>query len=163
MRDRILWAVVLCALLPTPAGAQDRGWVADVSIGLAGFIDDTTKTYVLFGGSVRRALTPRVSIGPELVVMSNANEVRDRNVLLTGNLVFDARPDRMLSPFLVVGGGMFWGRDQVANGPFWSSEPAFTAGGGVRANLSEAVVAAVEYRLGWELHHRFSGSFGIRW
>lgn len=157
----LVGVVTLC--VPIAALAQDRGWVADVSIGWAGFVDDSTKNYLLLGGSVRRLVTPRVSIGPELVLMSNANQVRDRNVLLTGNVVFDASPQSRVSPFVVVGGGMFWGRDQVRDGPYWSSEPAFTAGGGVRANLGESVTAAVEYRLGWELHHRVSGSAGVRW
>ena len=148
---------------PSTVLAQERAWIGEVSLGLAGFVDDATKTYVLFGGSVRRALSPRISIGPELVVMSNDNELRDRNVLLTGNLVVDVRPTASLSPFIVAGGGMFWGRERFVDGPFWSSDPAFTAGAGVRANLSDRLVGAVEYRLGWELHHRFSGSAGFRW
>ena len=56
---------------PALALAQDRGWVADVTLGWAGFVDDATKNYLLAGGGVRRHLTPRVSIGPEFVVMSN--------------------------------------------------------------------------------------------
>jgi hypothetical protein len=148
---------------PMGALAQDRAWVADVSIGWAGLVDDATKNYLLVGASVRRFVTPRISIGPELVVMSNGNEVRDRNVMLTGNVVFDAFPGSRVSPFIVGGGGIFWGRDQVRNGPYWFSDPAFTAGGGVRANVSDALTAAVEYRLGWELHQRLSGSVGVRW
>jgi hypothetical protein len=157
----VIGALTVCA--PASARAQDRGWIADVSIGWAGFVDDATKNYLLLGGSVRRFVSPRISIGPELVVMSNGDEVRDLNVLLTGNVVFDVSPASRVSPFAVGGGGIFWGRDQVNNGPYWSSDPAFTAGGGLRATVSDSIVAAIEYRIGWELHQRLSGSIGARW
>src|SRR5688572_1276981 len=132
-----LTAVVGALMLSVPAvaSAQDRGWVADASIGYAGFVDDATKHYLLAGAGVRRHVTPRVSIGPEVVIMSNGSELRDRNVMLTGNVVLDVFGQssagmRRVSPFLVGGLGMFWGRDQVRGGPFWSRDPAFTAGAG---------------------------------
>lgn len=158
-------AVVLLLLLAAPeaARAQTTNWTAEGSVGWAGFVDDATQHYSLFGGSMRRAITPRLSIGPELVVMSSSKYTRDRNVLLTGNMVYDVAPAARVSPFVVAGGGIFWARDQVANGPFWSSDPAFTAGAGVRAALADTLFAAAEYRLGWELHHRISGSLGVRW
>jgi outer membrane protein with beta-barrel domain len=153
---------------PALALAQERGWVAEVTLGWAGFVDDATQNYLLAGASVRRHLTPRVSIGPEFVVMSKSDAVRDRNLMLTGNVVFDAYrltgPDaRRVTPFVVGGAGLFWGRDQVRNGPFWFSDPAFTAGGGVRARFNERVSAAAEYRIGWELHQRVSASAGFHW
>ena len=167
---RLAMAVVAAYFVaaPAPAPAQDRGWVAEVTIGWAGFVDDATQNYLLAGGSVRRQLTPRVSIGPEFVVMSKSDAVRDRNLMLTGNVVFDAYPvtgpgSRRVTPFVVGGAGMFWGRDQVRNGPFWFSDPAFTAGGGIRARVNQRVSAAAEYRIGWELHQRVSASAGFHW
>ena len=150
------------------ASAQERGWVAEVTIGWAGFVDEVTENYPLVGGSFRRSLTPRISIGPEFVIMPKSAAVRDRNLMLTGNVVFDAYPlvgadARRVTPFFVGGVGIFWGRDQVRNGPFWFSDPAFTGGGGVRAQLNERVSAAAEYRLGWELHQRVSAYAGIHW
>jgi hypothetical protein len=146
------------------AFAQDRPWAAEVHVGYAGFVDDSTKNYWLVGGGLFPYVTPRISVGPELVVMTNDDLVRDRNVLLTGNVVSDANPaGARVTPFLVAGAGLFWGRDQVANGPYWFSDPAFTAGGGVRARLSDAWSAAAEYRIGWELHQRVSGSVGVNW
>jgi opacity protein-like surface antigen len=164
MRRAVVSTVLM--LLPALANAQERGWVAEVSIGYAGFVDDATKNYFLAGGGVRRHITPRLSIGPEVVIMSNSGSTRDRNVLLTGNVVFDtlARSDtRRVTPFLVGGVGIFWGRDQVRGGPYWSSDPAFTAGGGVRARVSESLSAAAEYRIGWELHQRLSATAGFHW
>jgi hypothetical protein len=162
-------AFVLGAFLvlsPSLAGAQDRGWVAEATIGYAGFVDDATKNYLLIGGAIRRYLTRRISIGPEFVLMSNPDLVRDRNVMVTGNVVFDIfRLDRSrrVTPFLVAGGGMFWGRDIVRGGPFWSSDPAFTAGGGVRARVTDSMSTAAEYRIGWELHQRVSATAAFHW
>lgn len=157
----IAFGVVL--LLPLAVSAQDRGWVADVSVGWAGLVDDATKNYLLVGGTVRRHLSPRVSFGPELVIMSNSDSLRDRNVMLTGNVVFDAAPDARVSAFAIGGLGMFWGREQFRDGPYWSSDPAFTAGGGLRANVTESVAVGGEYRIGWELHQRVSGFASVRW
>ena len=145
------------------AKAQERPWVADGTIGYAGFVDDSTKNYVVYGGAVRKQLTPRISIGPEFVVMDNADLLRDRVILLTGNVVFEVYPThgqgaRRVTPFLVGGVGGFWSREQFQKVPFWASDPAFTAGGGVRARLADRMSAVAEYRLGWELHHRLSGS-----
>jgi len=168
MRLAMIVVAAYFVAAPPPALAQDRGWVAEITIGWAVFVDDATQNYVLAGGNVRRQLTPRVSIGPEFVVMSKSDAVRDRNLMLTGNVVFDAYPvtgagARRVTPFVVGGAGLFWGRDQVRDGPFWFSEPAFTAGGGVRARVNERMSAAAEYRIGWELHQRVSASAGFHW
>jgi hypothetical protein len=77
--------------------------------------------------------------------------------------VYELSDGRRVTPFVVGGGGMFWGREQLARGPFWSSDPAFTAGGGARVRLSDSFSAAVEYRIGWELHQRFNGVVSYRW
>ena len=114
-------------------------------------------------GTVRRHVSPRASIGPEFVIMSNSDSLRDRIVMLTGNVVFDAAPDARVSAFAIGGVGMFWGREQLRDGPYWSGDPAFTAGGGLRARLAESVVVGGEYRIGWELHQRVSGFAGVRW
>ena len=163
MRRHTLLAFTVVLVLPVLVSAQDRGWVADVSVGWAGLVDDATKNYLSVGGTVRRHVSPRISIGPELVIMSNADTLRDRNIMLTGNLVFDAAPDARVSAFAIGGVGMFWGREQLAGGPYWSSDPAFTAGGGFRAKMTESVALGVEYRIGWELHQRVAGFASMRW
>ena len=150
MTIRRAMLVAFIMLQPVTAAGQDRGWIAEFTIGYAGFVDDATKNYFLAAGGVRRLITPRLSIGGELVTMSNPDLLRDRNLMLTGNVVFDvhaANRARRLTPFIVGGLGMFWGRDRVRGGPYWSSDPAFTAGAGVRARLGESVSAAAEYRL----------------
>jgi opacity protein-like surface antigen len=156
----------LLLLLPASTTAQDNAWRADISVGWAGFVDDATQNYLVLGGGLRRYVTPRVSIGPEIVVMSNGNLVRDRNVMLTGNVTFDVfetTRDRRVVPFVVAGGGIVWMRDQVRDGPFWSSDPSFTVGGGARARLTDTVSAGAEYRLGWEPHQRITAFLSSAW
>ena len=150
-------------LMAVAVSAQHRGWVAEVSGGWAGLVDDATKNYLLVGGTVRRHVSPRVSVGPEFVIMSNSDLVGDRNVMLTGNVVLDAAPDARVSAFAIGGVGMFWGREQLRDGPYWSSDPAFTAGGGLRVHVTESVTLGGEYRIGWELHQRVSGFARVRW
>ena len=157
----IVFGVVV--LMAVAVSAQDRGWVAEVSGGWAGLVDDATKNYLLVGGTVRRHVSPRVSVGPEFVIMSNSDLVGDRNVMLTGNVVLDAAPDARVSAFAIGGVGMFWGREQLRDGPYWSSDPAFTAGGGLRVHVTESVTLGGEYRIGWELHQRVSGFARVRW
>ena len=162
----VVWAVAVFVLLhPIDAGAQDRAWMAEGTMGYAGFVDEATKNYWVIGGGVRRYLTPRLSVGPEVVVMGNSNLARDRLAMATGNVVFDIYPRtaRRLTPFVVGGFGVFFSREQFQNGPFWSNDPAFTAGGGVRARVGEGVSIGAEYRLGWELHHRLTASAGFHW
>lgn len=161
----VVGAFVLMA--PSIVAAQERSWTAEITVGWAGLVDDATKNYLVLGGSVRRHVTPRVSIGPELVIMNNSALLRDRLMMLTGNVVFDAFPSngsaaRRVIPFVVAGGGIFAGREQFGTGPYWATDPAFTAGAGVRAKVSDAVSLGAEYRLGWELHQRLSGSVSFR-
>ena len=163
---RVLMCAVAWVLCGGVASAQQGPWRAEVSVGWAGFVDDATQNYLLIGGGVRRQLTPRLSIGPEFVVMRNSRLVRDLNLMLTGNVVYDfveMTSDRRVTPFIVGGVGIFRGRDQVRHGPFWFSEAAFTAGGGVRARVTETVSAGGEYRIGWELHQRISGVLSVGW
>lgn len=168
MRIRRLGCAVLVGLIAADAAsAEQQHWAVDASAGYAGFVDDATKSYALVGGSLRRYLSTRVSIGPELVVMWGSDSVRDRAMMLTGNVVVDfgfSDPAlARITPFLVGGIGAFWGRDIVRGGPYWSSDPAFTAGGGMRIDIGRRLGMAAEYRIGWELHQRLSGALTARW
>jgi hypothetical protein len=132
--------------------------------GYAGFVDDATIDHWIFGGAARVYLTPRVAIGPELVYMQGPNF--DRDLFLTGNLTFDVlepvagRP-RRVSPFLVAGGGFMQHNNRFGINDFTSYEGAFTAGGGVRAWITDRVYTLVDVRFGWELHTRVNAGVGI--
>ena len=141
MVRRVYTVITLLLLIPATAAAQVGGWHVDVTIGWAGLVDESTQDYLAVGASVRRRVTPRISIGPEVVVMRTSSHVTDRMVLFSGNVFFDLlEPSgRQFVPLVVGGGGVVWTRDQVANGPYSSNDPAFTAGGGVRGRIHDAV------------------------
>lgn len=163
--------VARCALIlgllaagPESLAAQSadsrRAPAAEFTAGYAGFVDDATIDHGMLGMAVRFHLSPRVSVGPELQVMVGPGS--DRDLLLTGNVTFDVlSPGRRATPFLVAGGGLFNHRNSFGGREFSSLEAAFTAGGGVRAWVSERFYVATELRLGWELHYRITGSVGV--
>ncbi len=158
---RLLAACALAlVLLPTPALAQ--GGAIELTGGYAGFVDDATKHHAVAGGSARWYVSPRVSIGPELVYMRGPGT--DRDLFVTGNLTFDlagasGRPPRV-TPFLVVGAGLMRHSDRFATTTFTSSEGAVTGGGGIRARITDRLFVAGDVRLGWELHARTTASVG---
>jgi len=164
---RIECLVLLCLFLPATVNGQEHRWAADAALGYAGFVDDATKGYALVGGAIRRYVSAWVSVGPELVVMWNAGLLRDRALMLTGNVVVDLAADDSAEmpviPFIIGGVGTFWRSDVVRGGPYWSSDPAFTAGGGIRIRMTRRIAAVAEYRIGWELHQRLSGALSARW
>ena len=156
---------LLAVPMATLAAAQDRpGPSFEVTAGWVGFADDGIVNETLVGGGARWHLFPRISIGPEIIYMAGDNH---SHLVVTGNVTFDifapanGRPARV-TPFLVVGGGLFQTRESFSTGKFTSSEGAFTAGGGVRAPVGDRITAGVEARIGWELHVRVSGLIGVR-
>jgi hypothetical protein len=159
--------LAFCVLvLSVPAAGQERGTAVDLTFGYAGFVDEATDHFFVAGGAVRHYITPHVSIGPEFVLMFNDDEFRNRVVMLTGNVVYDFVPLNPASgvratPFVVGGLGGFWVRESFPSGSFWGKDPAFTAGGGVRGRLNDRISAAAEYRIGWELHQRITGTITI--
>ena len=63
--------------------AQDRPPpAAELVAGWAGFVDDAMIHHGVVGGSIRWYLSPRVSVGPELVYMKGPG--RDRDFFATG-------------------------------------------------------------------------------
>lgn len=157
--------VFLAAPLVERAAAQERpGPVAEFAGGWVGFADDGVVSEGLVGGALRLHLTPRISIGPEVLYLSGNNH---SHLVITGNLTWDllapsnGRPPSV-TPFVVVGGGLFQTREQFPSGSFTSNEGAFTAGGGVRARVSDRVTIGADARVGWELHVRVNALVGVR-
>jgi hypothetical protein len=167
-RSVVIIAIVASAcvvLLARPAAAQQRpGPVGEFAAGALLFPDDGVVTEGLIGGAARFYLLPRVSVGPEITYVQGENH---SHLMLTGNVTFDLlRPingmPRQVTPFIVLGGGLFQTRESFRTGPFTSSDGAFTAGGGVRALLGNSVFVGAEARIGWELHLRVNGIVGVR-
>ena len=158
-------SLLVTSLVTTPALAQGRpAPTLEVSAGLVAFPDDGIVRESAIGAAGRFALSPRVSIGPEAVLISGEGH---GHVMLTGNLVFDLVPSpagrpAVVTPFLVVGGGLFHTWESFGGGNATHTEGAFTAGGGVRARVGDRTTLGVDVRLGWETHVRVSGVVGIR-
>jgi hypothetical protein len=151
---------ILLTVLPAAARAQSSDVrpvpAVEFTAGYAGFVDDQTIDHALFGAAARFHLLPRVSIGPELQYMIGPAD--DRDLVVTGNITLDVlSPAHRVTPFFVMGGGLFHHSDSFGS----STEGAFTAGGGVRAWLSDRLYVASEFRLGWELHYRITGTIGV--
>ena len=162
----IIIAIMLGAFAASPAAAQNRpGPVGEFAAGVLMFPDEGVVTEGFVGGAGRFYLSPRISVGPEIAYISGD---KHSHLMLTGNMTFDfLRPEngqlRPVTPFAVVGGGLFRSRYIFPeNEIFTHNEGAFTAGGGVRARLADRVVAGVEARLGWETHIRLNGFIGVR-
>ena len=157
---------IISALLPRPVSAQERPKPAgEVAYGALSFPDDTVVREGFIGGAARFYILPRVSLGPEIAYILGENH---SHLMLTGNVTFDlVRPingeARPVTPFAVVGGGLFRTRELFPNNRvFTSSEGAFTAGGGVRVLVGKHVFFGAEARVGWELHIRLNGMVGVR-
>ena len=173
--------LVACTILAPPlsgaASAQTRAASAvsadasghpvafEVVAGWAGFVDEETIDHSVVGGAARFYLTPRLSVGPEVVFMRGPGE--DRDFMATGNVTFDLfgptggrRP--RITPFVVGGAGIFRNRNQFFGSSSAHTEGAFTAGGGVRAFVSDRVYVASDVRVGWELHLRATVAVGVQ-
>lgn len=157
---------VIAAPLSRTAAAQDRpAPAAELAVGALFFPDDGVVTEGLVGGGGRFYLLPRVSVGPEIAYIQGENH---SHLMLTGNVTFDlVRPvngrPRQVTPFAVVGAGLFRTRDRFPNNEiFTSTEGGFTAGGGIRALIGRYAFVGAEARIGWELHIRLNGMVGVR-
>jgi hypothetical protein len=156
----VIWIVLIAAGPPVRAGAQTVDARPAPAVELTGgyslFVDDSPIHHGVVGGAMRVHLLPRISAGPEVQYMIGPGD--DRDLILTGNLTLDVLPpDRPVTPFFVVGAGLFHHSDRFGS----SSEGAFTAGAGVRAWLNDRLYVAGEVRIGWELHLRSTATVGI--
>ena len=162
---RVAAAVVALVLFAHPASAQQRPAPAlEVAAGWVGFADDGVVSEFPIGGGFRWYVSPRVSVGPEVTFITGDSHSHQ---VVTGNLTFDFLTPRRgaprITPFMVVGGGMFRTSEEFANRPRYSAtEGAFTVGGGIRAPLTGRAAAGVDARLGWEPHLRITGFVSVR-
>jgi hypothetical protein len=162
------WLTVCAVIAVASAGSataqESPGPAIEMAAGALIFADDGRVTEGGIGGASRFYVSPRVSIGPEIVFVSGKQHT---HLILTGNATFDLiRPvngTRRITPFLVAGAGMFHTRERFPNsGVFTHTEGAFTAGGGIRGLAGEHLFVGAEARVGWELHLRINGLVGIR-
>ena len=74
---------------------------------------------------MRWQLTPRVSVGPEFVFMRGPDD--DRDVFLTGKVIVDFMPGRLVSPYFVADGGAMLHGNRFSGGPYWVAARARSA------------------------------------
>ena len=168
MLRTVIFLVALVAAVPAFAQPPDGPKVAlDLVGGYAGFLDESLIDHGVVSATLRYQVTKGISVGPEIVYMIGPND--DRDLFLTGNMVFDflKRPvgsrAGSVNPYLVVGAGVMRHMDRFRSGSFSSYEGAFTGGAGVRVWVTEHVSASGEYRVGWEPHVRVTGGVGVTW
>ena len=154
MRHAIFSVVVLLGVATSTFAQETPSRLAvDFSGGYAAFVDESAIGHFTLGGGVRWQLTPKISVGPDFVFMRGPGD--DRDIFLTGKVIVDFMPNRLVSPFFVADGGAMFHGDQFFNeASFWAKEGAVSAGGGVRINVSPRVSIAPEFRIGWEPHFR---------
>jgi hypothetical protein len=156
-------ALLIAPLSGSAASQELPAPVVELSAGWVGFPDDGTVSERLIGGTARWYLSPRISVGPEIVHIQGSGH---SHLVATGNLTWDLHPPATgslfhVTPFVVVGGGVFQTRQTFFTGPFTANEGAFTAGGGVRVLVNNRVTIGAEARIGWELHLRVNGLVGV--
>src|SRR5262245_51913918 len=96
---------VLAGFPALPAAAQERGAGAvEFAAGALMFPDEGLVTEGFAGGAGRFYVTPRISIGPEVAFITGDNQT---HLMLTGNLTVDLGSSPRVTPFVVVGGGLF--------------------------------------------------------
>jgi len=159
----ITLAAASAAFAQSSSTAADPTATAEFIAGYAGFVDDATIDHALVGGAARWYVTPRLSVGPEIVYLRGP--ASDRDLFVTGNLTYDlagsyGRTPRAI-PFLVAGAGFMRHSDAFGGRTFSSGEGAFTAGGGVRVRVTARTFVAGDARCGWELHCRLTGNVGV--
>src|SRR5262245_8666980 len=120
---RVSAAVCLCVGLfvsATRADAQVIGAIEGIG-GWAGFADDAIIHHSVIGVAAPLRVTPRLSVGPEVLRMKGPRD--DRDWVLAGTIWFDllgpkdsAGTPRRLTPYLVTGGGLFGHSDRFGSG-----------------------------------------------
>jgi hypothetical protein len=156
--------VMVVALSRAASGQGRPAPVAELALGSLMFADDGVVSEGFGGGAGRLYVSPRIGVGPEVAYIRGRNH---SHLMITGNVTFDLvapvnGEPRRVTPFAVLGGGIFRTRETFPNEIFTSSDGAFTAGGGVRALIGSRLLVGAETRIGWELHLRVNGIVGLR-
>ncbi len=141
MRKTVFLALA-AAVLTSGQQARPRGAVR-ASAGYAmQYLDEPWRPAA--GGSVRFNVTRRFGVEPEFVI---APGPRFSQWTLIPNIVYDLRdPGRNAAPYIIGGAGYFSELDKSIS--YKRSEPAWSAGFGVRVRLAGGMFVSPEFRLG---------------
>ena len=158
-RVGVIAALLLSSATVCHAQTEPPRTSIEGTLGYAAFLDEDAIEHFVGGGAIRYRVSPRLSVGPEVIYMRGP--ARDRDLFVTGNLWFhfvEPRLDRRVTPYLVVGGGLMRHRSEFID--FVAYEGAVTGGIGARIAVTDRWYIAPEARLGWEPHARLSVNVG---
>jgi hypothetical protein len=173
MRRLFLFTILLSHFLIRAAAAQPADTVTAVRPGtmfgqvsgnFTTFLDDGPIDHVGVGSALRVYLTPRLSIGPELVYLIGPGN--DRDVLLFASLTVDLKRPMLgqvgrVEPYLVAGAGLLSHSDSYNSYTSSNVSRAFSWGGGARVWVARRVYIASDVRLGWTPNIRVTGTVGV--
>jgi hypothetical protein len=158
-------AVLALGVFAADAGAQARRGVAVEGVaGWVGFADDATIQTTAIGAAARIPVSPRVSIGPEVLYL--IGDGGDRDLFVLGSVWFDiveATPQRRVVPYLTVGAGYMRHDENFGSFRFISGDFVIEGGGGARVRLSDRVYVGADVQVGSELHLRTTAHVGVTW
>lgn len=165
----VVWA--LASVVAPTTEAQERGLASvEFVTGHAGYVDDAWDHRVIAGAVVRLAVTPRFTIGPEVIYLHGRHGSHD--VTVTGTATYDlfrADAKRRVAPFVVVGAGLIRQQSLVGGGPgatglfpYSTSEVTVSGGLGARIEVWRGLFIAPDVRLGWEPETRLTVTVGWR-
>jgi hypothetical protein len=131
------------------------------TFGVTSFVDDSSQNHSTFAPSVRYYFLPKLAAELEFQYL-HLNRFHHDRVLLP-SIVWDIRRGRIV-PYLSGGAGIgrTYNSFQASRG-FISTEVFAQGGGGVKIYLDDHWYIAPEFKVGWELHARISGTIGYTW
>jgi hypothetical protein len=148
--------------LSLPAAAQS--FLVEGGGGAGQFTESVGFDHWAASGSARWQVTPRLSVGPEVVYLEEPGDHHD--LLVTGNVVFDFKT-KGITPYVLGGAGLFRQTTVFTTGSFsdtfTSTEGSVTGGFGVRIPFARGWYVAPEARIAWEPHVRLQVLAGYRW
>ena len=173
MRRLSILTLLFLSTLTSTAAAQSVDTAPDVgpgttagefSGGFTAFFDDGVIDHGGVGGSARIYVTPRLSVGPELVYMIGPGN--DRDVLLFANLTVDLTKPRLgrvgrVEPYLVVGAGLLNHSNSFGGYSSSGSSVTYSWGGGARVWVARRIYVASDIRAGWTPNVRVMGTVGV--
>ena len=117
--------------------------------GTSAFIDeDIPFDHSIIGGSIPIRVSDNLSLEPQVLYMKGPRS--DRDLTLTGNVIYNLATRERFTFYVVGGAGLLRHSERFGAVEFVSSEWTASGGIGAKVFLTEKVFVAPEFRFGWE-------------
>jgi len=164
MKVPYLYAILIIFFLSSQAldAYESKSNGVKFIAGAAAFLDEETPLdHFVIGAAGVIGLTPRLRIEPQFLYMNGPDS--DRDITITGNLLYDMWFTQKSALYVVVGGGLLrHTQDFAVVGPFSSYDGTFSGGVGMRFDVSEKFYVAPEFRVGWDPLYQIAGMAGFK-